>query len=145
MATYITTTERETEALGARVAAGLAGGDVLAFLGGLGAGKTAFTRGLGVGLGVIDPVCSPTFAIANVYRGGRLLLVHFDMYRITDSEALEATGYYDFMTENRETVYAVEWSERIEDALPEDAIRITFTVVDETTRRITIEGGGDRF
>lgn len=145
MVKHTTTSEQETEALARELAGQLRGGDVIAFRGGLGAGKTAFTRGLGAGLGVTDHVCSPTFAIANVYRGGRLLLAHFDMYRITNAEALEATGYYDFLEETPDTVYAVEWAETIEGALPEDVIFVTMEQTGETTRAITIEGGGGRF
>lgn len=141
MPTYHTTSEQETEALAERLAGTLRGGDVVAFRGGLGAGKTAFTRGLGRGLGVTDPVSSPTFAIANAYRGGRLLLVHFDMYRVETPEALEATGYYDFMEERDDVVYAVEWGERVEGALPGDAITVTLRITGESSRAITIEGG----
>jgi tRNA threonylcarbamoyladenosine biosynthesis protein TsaE len=142
MQTFTTTSEQETEALAARLAQRLSGGDVIAFRGGLGAGKTAFTRGLGTGLGVSDPVASPTFAIASVYRGGRLLLVHFDMYRIADAEALEVTGYYDFMAERDDVVYAIEWSENVADALPEDAIFVQIEPEGENLRHITISGKG---
>lgn len=141
MREYTTKSERETEALAERLAATLRGGDVVAYRGGLGAGKTAFTRGLARGLGACDPVSSPTFAIANLYRGGRLLLAHFDMYRVSGPEALEATGYYDFLEENPDTVYAVEWSERIREALPDGAIVVTLERAGENVRHITIEGG----
>lgn len=144
MAVYTTTTEQETEALARDFAAELRPGDVLAYRGGLGVGKTAFTRGLGEGLGVTDPVSSPTFSIANAYRGGRLLLVHFDLYRVSDGETLASTGYYDYMKQG-DCVYAIEWSENIEEALPEDVIYISLKRVDDNTRRITITGGGDRF
>lgn len=143
MAEYITTTEQETEKVAREFANTLSDGDVIAFRGGLGAGKTAFTRGLGEGLGVTDPVSSPTFAIASVYRGGRLLLAHFDMYRISGMDELEAVGYYDLMEQNRGIVYAVEWSENIKDALPDDVITVEIKRMGDTTRRITIERGRD--
>lgn len=143
-ATATTYSERETEQWAAVFAAGLRPGDVIAFRGGLGAGKTAFTRGLAAGLGTADPVSSPTFAIANVYRGGRLLLVHFDMYRVAGMQALEETGYYDYMREHPDTVYAIEWSENIAPALPDDAIVVAIEAAGEQTRRITITGGGER-
>lgn len=141
MPTYTTSSPAETEALARRFAESLRAGDVVAYRGGLGVGKTAFTRGLAEGLGATDPVSSPTFAIANVYRGGRLLLVHFDMYRVDGMEALEGTGYYDYIAGGAPVVYAVEWSEKIEAALPDDAVTVTIETEGETARRITIEGG----
>ena len=90
---------------------------------------------------VTDAVSSPTFAIVNVYRGGRLTLAHFDMYRVESAEALEDTGYYDLIADGAPVVYAIEWSENIEAALPEDTIFIIIERLGETSRRITIEGG----
>lgn len=121
----------------------LAHGDVLAFRGGMGVGKTAFTRGLVEGLGATDAVSSPTFAIVSVYRGGRLMLAHFDMYRIHTAGALEDTGYYDFlrMYQQPGIVYAVEWSENIAEALPDDAIVIAIERTGDQARKILIEGG----
>lgn len=140
MQIYSSGSERETERLGGQLAKTLRAGDVVAFRGGLGAGKTAFTRGLAAGLGAVDTACSPTFSIANVYRGGRLRLVHFDMYRIADMASLEGAGYYDYIAEGN-TVYAVEWSENIAEALPAGSIIVSIEPVNDTTRRITIEGG----
>lgn len=141
MGDYVTGSTEETEALAETFARQLQAGDVLAFRGGLGAGKTAFVRGLAKGLGVADEVSSPTFAIVNVYRGGRLTLAHFDMYRIGSAEALEDTGYYDLIADGAPVVYAIEWSEHIEEALPTDAIVVTITPVDAQHRQIHIEGG----
>ena len=94
---YVTNSEEETEALGARLAAVLTPGTVVAFTGDLGAGKTAFTRGLARGLGVTDRVTSPTFTIVNEYEGGRLPLFHFDMYRLASSEELFDIGWEDYL------------------------------------------------
>ncbi|HHX57445.1 MAG TPA: tRNA (adenosine(37)-N6)-threonylcarbamoyltransferase complex ATPase subunit type 1 TsaE [Clostridiales bacterium] len=112
-------------------------GDVIAFRGGLGVGKTTFTRGLAMGLGLPDEVTSPTFALVNEYRG-RITLYHFDMYRIESSADLETTGFYDYPLE--ESVFAIEWAENIIDALPTNTIFITINYIDETTREIIIEG-----
>lgn len=139
---YTTHSETETEQLAQSFSNTLCAGDVVAYRGGLGAGKTAFTRGLAAGLGTTDPVASPTFAIVHVYRGGRLLLAHFDMYRITTPEALEDTGYYDYIHDPAGVVYAVEWSEHIHDALPDTAIFVDIEPQQDTTRRITIHERG---
>ncbi|MDR2933528.1 MAG: tRNA (adenosine(37)-N6)-threonylcarbamoyltransferase complex ATPase subunit type 1 TsaE [Oscillospiraceae bacterium] len=140
MKKYTTISEEETEELAASLARVLTAGDVIAFRGGLGAGKTAFTRGLARGLGVVDTVSSPTFALVQEYTGGRLPLFHFDMYRIAGWDDLESTGFYDYM--DRGGVMAVEWSEKIENALPEDCITVTIETIDGDTRTITVEGGG---
>lgn len=112
-------------------------GDVVAYKGGLGAGKTTFTRGLAVGLGLEDSVTSPTFALVNEYRG-RINLYHFDMYRISDSDELEFTGFYDYPLED--SVFAIEWSENIADALPAGTIYIDIQRIDDDVREITIKG-----
>ena len=132
--------EAETEAIGARLAAVLNPGAVVAYLGDLGMGKTAFTRGLAAGLGYKGRVTSPTFAIVNEYEGGRLPLFHFDMYRLNSADDLFDIGWEDYL--NRGAVLAVEWSENVEDAL-QDAIRVTIEKdADEPdTRHITITGG----
>ena len=136
---YVTNSEEETEALGARLAAVLTPGTVVAFTGDLGAGKTAFTRGLARGLGVTDRVTSPTFTIVNEYEGGRLPLFHFDMYRLGSSEELFGIGWEDYLA--RGGVCAVEWSENVEDALEEDAVRVDIRRGDgEDWRVIAIEG-----
>ena len=130
----------ETQALGQKLASRLAPGDVIAYFGDLGAGKTAFTRGLAQGLGITDPVTSPTYTIVNEYLSGRIPLFHFDMYRLSSSDELFDTGWEDYLS--RGGVCAVEWSENVEDAL-QDAIRVTIEKdADEPdTRHITITGG----
>ena len=118
-------------------------GDVLAYTGPMGAGKTTFTVGLARGLGSSDWVSSPTFALVQEYRGP-VPLCHFDFYRITGVDDLYATGFFDYLDGTR--VLAVEWSERIPDALPEGAIRIRFEPLGNDCRRITIStpAGDDR-
>lgn len=137
---FVTNSPEETEELGERLGRTLSPGDVVAFTGDLGAGKTAFTRGIARGLGIGDRVTSPTFAIVNEYEGGRLPLFHFDMYRLTSSDELFDIGWEDYLA--RGGVCAVEWSENVEDAL-RDAIHITIEKdpLEPDTRRITIEGG----
>ena len=136
----ITNSPAETEALGAALAARLTPGAVLAYRGDLGAGKTAFTRGLARGLGYAEPVTSPTYTIVNEYLGGRLPLFHFDMYRLSSSDDLWDIGWEDYL--DRGGVCAVEWSENVSDAM-EGAITVGIEKLDDTTRRITLEGGED--
>ena len=112
----------DTEDIGARLAEQLEPGAVVAFTGDLGAGKTAFTRGLARGLGIPDRITSPTFTIVNEYEGGRLPLFHFDMYRLGSADELFDIGWEDYL--RRGGVCAVEWSENIADALEEDAVRV---------------------
>ena len=127
----------ETEALGEWLADRLEPGAVIAFTGDLGAGKTAFTRGLARGLGVTERVTSPTFTIVNEYEG-RLPLFHFDMYRLGSSEELFDIGWEDYLA--RGGICAVEWSENIDDAL-EDCIRVDIRRGEHDEQRIlTIEG-----
>ena len=137
---YLTHTEIETEALGARLAAALKPGAVVAYQGGLGMGKTAFTRGLASGLGYPGRVTSPTFTIVNEYEGGQLPLFHFDMYRLADADALFDIGWEDYL--DRGGVCAVEWSEQVADALPSDTVYVTITRCpnQDSWRTITIEG-----
>ena len=118
---YLTHSEEETEGVGERMARTLTPGTVIAFTGDLGAGKTAFTRGLARGLGIGDRVTSPTFTIVNEYEGGRLPLFHFDMYRLESSDELFDIGWEDYL--HRGGVCAVEWSEKVSDAL-RDALRV---------------------
>ena len=136
--TIITRSPEETIALGEKIGALLRGGEVIAYRGGLGAGKTTITRGISLGMGLGDEVTSPTFALVNEYTGGKLSLYHFDMYRITSAEDLETAGFYDFMNEH--SVIAAEWSENIADELPDDAIYIDIVRIDDDTREITITG-----
>ena len=119
---YITKGEGQTEELGRRLGERLAGGAVVAFTGDLGAGKTAFTRGLARGLGIQERVTSPTFTIVNEYEGGRLPLFHFDLYRLGSWEELYDIGWEDYLA--RGGVCAVEWSQRAEELLEEDTIRV---------------------
>ena len=136
MKTYITHSPAETEEVGRELAVGLHGGQVVAFFGGLGMGKTAFVRGMAVGRGLNAEVTSPTFALVHDY-GGNPPLVHFDMYRISGWEDLYTTGFFDYL--DMGAILAVEWSEHIENALPEDVIRVTIEAIGDTDRRITIE------
>lgn len=136
--TYRTQSAAETEALGEKLAQRLQGGEVIAFTGDLGAGKTAFTRGLARGLGITDRVTSPTFTIVNEYEGGRLPLFHFDMYRLSSSDELYDIGWEDYLA--RGGVCAVEWSEIVEDALESDAIRVDIKNDGDDCRSITITG-----
>ena len=136
----ITNSPAETESAGADLAAGLGPGAVIAFTGDLGAGKTAFTRGLARGLGVRERVTSPTFTIVNEYEGGRLPLFHFDMYRLGSADELFDIGWEDYLS--RGGVCAVEWSENIADALEEDTIRVDIRRgAHDEQRIITITGG----
>ena len=135
---YITNSPSETEAVGAALAQVLQPGTVIAYRGDLGAGKTAFTRGLASGLGVTERVTSPTYTIGNEYLGGRMPLFHFDMYRLGSEDELFDIGWDDYL--ERGGVCAVEWSENVWGAM-EDAIVITITRLDEDTRKIDIEGG----
>ena len=140
---YISNSPAETEALGEALAARLTAGTVVAFTGDLGAGKTAFTRGLARGLGVPDRVTSPTFTIVNEYEGPTPLF-HFDMYRLSGSEDLFDIGWEDYLS--RGGVCAVEWSEQVADALPEGTVYVTLTRHPEHDgwRSITVEGGAAR-
>ena len=135
---YITNSPAETEAVGAALAKVLTPGMILAYRGDLGAGKTAFTRGLARGLGCHDLVTSPTYTIVNEYLGGRLPLFHFDMYRLASSNDLWDIGWEDYL--ERGGICAVEWSENVDDAM-ENAVYVTIEKTGEESRRITIEGG----
>ena len=134
---FITNSPIETEAVGAALAEKLSAGDVIAYEGDLGAGKTAFTRGLAKGLGCTDMVTSPTYTIVNEYLGGRIPLFHFDMYRLASSDDLWDIGWDDYL--ERGGVCAVEWSENVADAM-EGAIRIRIEKPTPDTRKITVEG-----
>lgn len=127
----------DTEEIGAKIAEKLSGTEVIALFGGLGMGKTAFTRGVASALGVEDGVSSPTFALVNEYRG-RYNIYHFDMYRVTSWDDLYSTGFFDYIDNG---ILIIEWSENIEGALPENAIRISISVGEtETDRIFEIEG-----
>lgn len=136
--TFTTNSPVETEAIGAALGKILQPGTVIAYRGDLGAGKTAFTRGLAKGLGCTEIVTSPTYTIVNEYLGGRIPLFHFDMYRLRSSDDLFDIGWDDYL--DRGGICAVEWSENVADAM-EDAIYITIEKLGEDSRKITIEGG----
>lgn len=134
----ITDSPEQTEAVGERLGRSLRGGEIIAYRGGLGAGKTAFTRGLARGLGIAMRVTSPTYTIVNEYTGGRLPLFHFDMYRLGSSDELFDIGWEDYLA--RGGVCAVEWSENVADAM-DGAIIVTLEKCTDELREITIEGG----
>lgn len=139
MAEFISKSEHDTEELGRRFASGLPGGTVVAMYGDLGAGKTAFVRGMARGMGLDCRVSSPTFTIVNEYLGQREL-IHFDMYRLSSADELFDIGWEDYLT--RGGVCAVEWSEQVSGALPEDAVWVDIARGDnENDRIITITGG----
>ena len=141
MISFQTHSPEETEGVARAVAKKLRPGDVLAFRGGMGAGKTAFVRGLADGLGVSGEVASPTYALVNEYPGP-VPLYHFDMYRIDSSDDLYTTGFFDYLEMGG--ILAIEWSEKIPDALPGEAITVTIAQDGGDGRTITIEGD-DRF
>lgn len=141
---FITNSPEETEKIGAAIGKIIPAGTVLAYRGDLGAGKTAFTRGLARGLGFTEAVTSPTYTIVNEYLGGRLPLFHFDMYRLSSADDLFDIGWEDYLS--RGGVCAVEWSEQVADALPEGTVYVTLTRHPEHDgwRSITVEGGAAR-
>ena len=136
---FITHSRAETVAIGERMASVLTPGSLITFTGGLGSGKTAFCEGLAKGLGCIDPVSSPTFAIVNYYRGPRPF-AHFDLYRISSEDDLSGAGFYDYLDEG--AIVAAEWSENFADLLAlEDPIRVDIRHTEEEDgRKITITG-----
>ena len=137
---FITHSPEQTEEIGAALGKLLTAGTILAYEGDLGAGKTAFTRGLARGLGCDEIVTSPTYPIVNEYLSGRMPLFHFDMYRLGSSDDLWDIGWEDYL--ERGGVCAVEWSENVADAM-EDAIIVCIQKLGEESRKITITGGID--
>ena len=135
---YETNSPEETERVGEALGRIVRPGTVIAYQGDLGAGKTAFTRGVARGLGYAEPVTSPTYTIVNEYLGGRLPLFHFDMYRLRSAEDLWDIGWEDYL--DRGGVCCVEWSENVAEAL-ENPLIISIEKLGDTTRRITLEGG----
>lgn len=137
---YLSRSEADTQAIAQALAPTLPLGTVLAYRGDLGMGKTAFTRGLALGLGYTGRVTSPTFNIVNEYLGTTPLF-HFDLYRLPDSDALFDIGWEDYL--DRNGICAVEWSERAEDLLPHDTLWVTISrhPDSDTWRTITVEGG----
>lgn len=139
---FIADSPEKTIAVAEKLGRLIKAGDIIAYRGGLGTGKTTFTRGLAIGMGLGDVVISPTFALVNEYRGENITLYHFDMYRINSEEGLESTGFYDYPFEENAAV--IEWSENIDEFLPKHTIYITLRRLDETKREIIIEDG-ERF
>lgn len=140
---FISHSAEETERFGEALAASLRPGTVLAYTGTLGMGKTAFTRGLARGLGCRGRVTSPTFTVVNEYEG-KTPLFHFDMYRLSSSDELFDIGWEDYLA--RGGVCAVEWSERVTDALPEDTVFVNIArhAENENWRIITVTGGEEK-
>ena len=136
MQTFKTSSATETKAVGEKLGRVLKGGDIVAFKGGLGVGKTTITHGIAKGVGVKDLVSSPTFAIVNVYRGSPNIC-HFDMYRISGGPDLESTGFYDYLTEDN--IILIEWSENVADELG-SVITVEIKRLGENEREIIIEG-----
>lgn len=135
---YLSDSEAQTEDIGARFAASIPDGSVVAFYGELGSGKTAFVRGMARGMGIDAPVSSPTFTIVNEYEGARRLF-HFDMYRLGSADELYGIGWVDYLA--REGVCAVEWSENVAEAFDGSEITVRFEKTGDESRRIIIEGG----
>lgn len=136
MREYITDSYEETVALGKEIGESLDKGSVVAFIGGLGMGKTAFTTGLALGLGIDADVSSPTFAVCNTYIGNENTLYHFDMYRVDGWDDLYSTGFFDFL--NTDCFMAVEWSENIYGALPDDTLMVEIEKISDNSRRFKI-------
>ncbi|MDY6016497.1 MAG: tRNA (adenosine(37)-N6)-threonylcarbamoyltransferase complex ATPase subunit type 1 TsaE [Oscillospiraceae bacterium] len=134
MAIFKTESAAETEKIGCLLGKTLPDGSVVAMFGELGAGKTAFTRGLAAGMGINCDVSSPTFALVNEYRGAERTLYHFDMYRISGWDDLYSTGYFDYLEAGGCLI--IEWSENIEAVLPQDCIRVTISKTENSNERI---------
>ncbi len=141
MLEFISTSPEKTEEIAFSLAETLTGGEVIAFSGDLGSGKTCFTRGLAKGLGFSGAVTSPTFALVNEYIGGRFPLYHFDMYRINSWEDLYSTGFFEYLDNG---IIAAEWSENIAAALPENTIFVDIEKIDDNTRKIIISKEGQQ-
>lgn len=135
----ITKSPLETENLAYKLASKLKGDEIIAFYGGLGAGKTTFTRGVAKYFCTKEDVSSPTYAIAHEYEGDKLKIYHFDMYRITSYEDLESTGFFDYVGKG---LIVIEWSENVEQFLPENIIKVDIkkNPAEEMQRIIDIEG-----
>jgi tRNA threonylcarbamoyladenosine biosynthesis protein TsaE len=139
MVQVISNSPSQTEEFARKLGAVLTGGETIAYFGGLGMGKTRFTAGLAEGMGIHTEVSSPTFSLVHEYRGDKTLY-HFDMYRITTFEDLCSTGFFDYLDWGG--VLAVEWSENIENALPEDKlIKIEIMRGEDDDSRIVIMSG----
>jgi tRNA threonylcarbamoyladenosine biosynthesis protein TsaE len=133
------TTSDDTETLGSRLASSLRPGDVVVLAGGLGAGKTLFTKGLATGLGVEEPVVSPTFVLVRVYRTGFMPIVHADVYRLGSVNEFDDL---DVLEMSKEGVLVIEWGDAVESALPRDHLRIEFVVEEDETRLLRFVSEG---
>lgn len=143
MQTFISHSAAETEAFGEKIGRFVNNNSVIALFGDLGAGKTAFTRGVARGMGITADVSSPTFALVNEYRSGDKCLYHFDMYRISGWDDLYSTGYFDYVESG--AVLVIEWSENIESVLPDNHIRIEISKCENENERIINYGRGESF
>ena len=141
MEVFISNSREETVEIGENLGRTLSGGEVIAFRGDLGSGKTCFTSGLALGLEYKGDVTSPTFALINEYLGGRIPLYHFDMYRISSWDELYSSGFFEYIEEGG--VVAAEWSENIENALPDNTIYVEFEKTGENSRKIKIFKKGE--
>ncbi|MBR4950149.1 MAG: tRNA (adenosine(37)-N6)-threonylcarbamoyltransferase complex ATPase subunit type 1 TsaE [Clostridia bacterium] len=133
---YISKSPEETEKIAFDFSKNLKNNDIVCFFGGMGAGKTAFTRGAVKALGISDRVTSPTFSIVNEYNGENTVF-HFDMYRVEDEDSLYSTGFYDYM--DRDGILFIEWSENILPYLPKDYYKVTIDKISENERKIIIK------
>lgn len=140
---FVSHSAEQTIRLGRRLGRLFEGGEVICLTGDLGTGKTCLVQGMGAGLGIEEPITSPTFTLVNEYRGGRLILQHVDLYRILDSEAALAFGLDEYMYDDG--VCAIEWSERVCDIWPEEYLLISLRHIDETKRGVTLRACGDRY
>ena len=136
MQIFISKSPEDTQNFAAELSNSLKGGEVIAFRGDLGAGKTCFTRGLARGLGFNGTVTSPTFALINEYLGGRLPVFHFDMYRISSWDELYSSGFFEYMEENG--VIVAEWSENIENALPQNTLYVEIEKLSDNERKLIV-------
>lgn len=143
MKIFFSKDENDTAAIASDFAQKLQCGDVVAFRGGMGMGKTVFVRGCVKALGIDADVSSPTFSIVNDY-GGNINIYHFDMYRVESWDSLYSTGFFDYMNDN--SILFIEWSENIENVLPENTINVIFSRGEnENERKIEISGGDGRW
>lgn len=142
MSHYYSNNIKETAEIGREIAENLKAGDVVAFYGELGAGKTCLAGGIASGLGFSGDTFSPTFSLINEYNGGRLPIAHFDMYRVSGWDDLYSTGFFDYI--DRGFVLLVEWSENIEAALPDNTIKILLSYDGESCRKITVLKEGEQ-
>ena len=135
---FISESTKQTEEFAQEFAKLIQPNDCIAFIGPMGMGKTAFVRGLVKGLEIDGEVCSPTFSLVNEYKGRNFSLYHFDMYRVNNIDDLYSTGFFDYL--ESENVLAIEWSENISDALPNNTIYVEIKRIDENTRHIIVKG-----